>query len=116
MKRAAFLLLFVLGAWLLAAPAARVPELRAQPSEVSASDGKAGVAVEQLAPQPATPLVARAPRSARLPIAPIAPLPRGATFRRQAAHEPVRDLRQALRRVQTRRRVPRLSGGEPPWS
>ncbi|HXK19361.1 MAG TPA: hypothetical protein VNG33_16235 [Polyangiaceae bacterium] len=115
MKRAVCLLLFVLGAWLLASPAARVPELRAQPPGLSASDGRLRDAVEQLAPQSATPHVARAPRFARLPIAPLGLPPRGATFRRQAAHEPVRDLRQALRRVQTRRRVPRLSGGEPPW-
>jgi len=117
MKRAAFLLLLlVFGAWLLAAPAARVPELRETSPGISASDGRARTAVEQLALQSATPLVARAPRLVRLPIASVA-VPRASlTFTRQAAPEPVSDLRQALRRVQTRRRVPRLSGGEPPWS
>jgi len=116
MKRAAFLLLLVFGAWLLAAPASRIPAPRTEPPAVSASGDKADAGIEQLRPPSAASHVARAPRLARLPTAPFT-LPRGSLrFARRAAFEPVRDLRRALRRVEKRRRIPRLSGGEPPWS
>jgi hypothetical protein len=116
MKRAVFLLLFVLTAWLLAVPAARVARLPAQAPGVSVGDGKASAAVEHVAAQHAMPHVARAARVARLPIEAQSPPYAGLAFARSPALRPTPDLRQALRRLQTRRRVPRLSGGEPPWS
>jgi hypothetical protein len=115
MKRAVFLLLFVLTAWLLALPAARVARLPAEAPGVSVSAGKLSTAGEHVAAQHAMPHVARAARVARLPIEAQSPPHAGLALERLPALRPTRDLRQALRRLQTRRRLPRLSAGEPPW-
>ena len=117
MKRAASFLLLVLAAWLLALPAQRVLQVRvlarapvAVAFEAPTTSGVEHVVVETSA----TPRVAAAPLQARLP-APSFELQRALERGRPSAGLSPRDLRQALRRVQTRRRLPRLSNDEPPW-
>lgn len=115
MKRAVGVLLLLFAAWLLALPGARAPRRLAAPPTVSASDGKAASAVEHVVQQLPPPQVLRAPLWARLPAAPLA-LTRSRVRWVRGALQRAPDLRARLRRVQTRRRVPRLSAEEPPWS
>ncbi len=115
MKRAAWLLLLLFSAWLVfpGLPGARLRPVPA-PS-VSVSDSKVSLAVEHVAAKSVMPHVLRAPVGSRLPVPLFEPLGEREPWLRSAALRPT-DLRAALRRVQTRRRVPRLSAGEPPWS
>jgi hypothetical protein len=117
MKRAAWLLLWLCSVWLLALPSSRLQQLQAptRTDMAAASDGKTSAALEHVAAASAMPSVARAPVQARLPASPLALLSSRQGWQRVPPSRPP-DLRQALRRVQTRRRVPRLSAGEPPWS
>jgi hypothetical protein len=115
MKRAACLLL-LLAVWLLGAPGAGAPRVPTRTATVAQDEGKVGAAVQHAVQQlAALPRVPRAPLWARLPV-----LPETATRElvrpMHAAYARTPDLREALRRVQTRRRVPRLSSEEPPWS
>jgi hypothetical protein len=115
MKRAVGLLLLLFGVWLLALPGARLthaPVSAAVPA-VSAYDGKVGSTVEHVVQQLAQAPVLRAALWARLPAAPLA-LPQASARWARGVVERAPDLRAELRRVQTRRRVPRLSS-EPPW-
>jgi hypothetical protein len=114
MKRAVALLLLLFAVWLLVLPAARVPRPTAAPPAASAHDGTRGSAVEHVVQQVAPAPVLRAPVWARLPAAPLA-LPRASARWARGVVARAPDLRAELRRVQTRRRVPRLSGEEPPW-
>jgi|GEM_PF-3939992 len=114
MKRAVGLLLLLFAVWLLASPAARVPRPPAAGPALSAHDGTRGSAVEHVVPRLAPTPVLRAALWARLPAAPLA-LPRRAARWGRGGVMPAPDLRAELRRVQTRRRVPRLSAEEPPW-
>jgi len=113
MKRAAGLLLLLFAVWLLTLPGAHVPRGVASPA-VSAVDGKARVAVEHVLPQLTLPQVLRAPLWARLPAAPEALSGRRARWVQRAV-ELAPDRRAAVRRIFTRRRVPRLGAEEPPW-
>lgn len=113
MKRAASVLLLLFTAWLVTLPSAHVRAL-ASPPAVSAVDGKAVVTVEHVVPTFTRPLLLRAPLWARLPAAP-GPLLRGSACWARAAAERAPDRRAAVRRVFTRRRVPRLGAEEPPW-
>jgi hypothetical protein len=113
MKRAAGLVLLLFAVWLLAMPAARVPRAPAPPA-VAAHDGTGGSAVEHAVQQSAPVPVLRAPLWARLPAAPLALSRRSARWARGVVTR-APDLRAELRRVQTRRRVPRLSAEDPPW-
>jgi hypothetical protein len=114
MKRAACLLL-LFAVWLLAAPGASAPRAPVRVATLAQHDGKAISAVRHVVqPLAASPRVQPAPVWARLPALP--PLTRPERVRpTHGAYVDVPDLREALRRVQTRRRVPRLSGEEPPW-
>ena len=114
MKRAAGLLLLLFAVWVLALPGAHVPRGVASPPAVSAVDGKARVAVEHVLPQLTLPQVLRAPLWARLPAAPEALSGRRARWVQRAV-ELAPDRRAAVRRIFTRRRVPRLGAEEPPW-
>ena len=114
MKRAVSVLLLLFAVWLLALPGARAARAPAASPAASAYDGTVGSSVEHVVQQlPPAPML-RAPLWARLPAAPLA-LPRASArwARGVVGHAP--DLRAELRRVQTRRRVPRLSAEEPPW-
>jgi len=115
MKRALCLLL-LFAVWLLAAPGASAPQPVGRVATVSASDeARVSAAVPHVAPQLALTRVMRAPLWARLPVVPS--LVRRVLERRvSVVAGAAPDLRAALRRVQTRRRVPRLSCEEPPWS
>ena len=117
MKRAACLLL-LFAVWLLALPSAGAPRPQLGPATVSVSAGKACLAVQQVVEQVAAlprVLPARYVAPARLPALPQSlPCEHVRSTHRVYACAP--DLREALRRVQTRRRVPRLSSEEPPWS
>jgi len=116
MTRGAWLLLLLLSSWLLASPALRLSE-PARPAPIAANGNReASVAAGDHLLLPATPLgVPRAPLLARLPV------PRGLAVVGSANHaaifptEPA-DRRDVLRRVQLRRRLPRLGGDDPPWS
>jgi hypothetical protein len=117
MKRAARCLLLVLAAWLLALPAQRVQHVRAltRAPVAAAFEAPTTSAVEHVVVETsAMPRVAAAPLQARLP-APSFELLRALEQGRPTAWLAPRDLRQALRRVQTRRRLPRLSSDDPPW-
>lgn len=114
MKRAVGVLLLLFAVWLLASPAARVPHPSAAAPAASAHDGTRGSAVEHVVQRPAPAPVLRAPVWARLPAAPLA-LPRRAARWARGVVTPAPDLRAELRRVQTRRRVPRLGADDPPW-
>jgi hypothetical protein len=112
---AAWLLLLLFSAWLFVLPGTRLPPVVAPTPAVSVSDGQVSLAVEHVAAESVMPHVLRAPLWARLPVPSFEPLREREPWLRIATQEPT-DLRAALRRVQTRRRVPRLSTGEPPWS
>ncbi len=115
MKRAAWLVLLLFSAWLFVLPGARLRPVAAPTASVSVSDGKAGLAVAHVAAASVMPQVLRAPLWLRLPVPSFEPLRERAPWQRTAALRPT-DLRAAVRRAQPRRRVPRLSTGEPPWS
>lgn len=115
MTRAACLLL-LLSSWLLALPALRLsePSLRARvvaggAREVSAAAG------EHLVAQTAAVAVPRAPLQARLPVRQAFDVV-GSAAKVWTLPAELGDRRDALRRVQLRRRLPRLGGDEPPWS
>jgi hypothetical protein len=114
MKHAVGVLLLLLAVWLLALPGARVPRVCATPPTVSADDRAAGAVVEHVVRQAMPAPVLRAPLWARLPAEPLALPPACARWTRGAV-ERAPDLRAELRRVQTRRRLPRLNAEEPPW-
>lgn len=108
------LLLFAL--WLLAAPSASAPRVPARVATLSVADqAKVSAVVQHVAPQPALARVLRAPLWARLPALPPLVL-REQEWPVLDPYGGAPDLRAALLRVQTRRRVPRLSCEEPPWS
>ena len=115
MTRGVSLLLLLVG-WLVAVPALRVsapPHATAAASE--RREASAAASGEQLAPQAATREVSRAPFLARLPV----PNASAATAPRQVARRQavgLVDRRAELRRVQLRRRLPRLGADDPPWS
>jgi len=115
MKRTTWVLLLLFSTWLFAVPGARLRSEPARAPTLSVSDGKVSLSVEHVAANPVAPPVLRAPILARLPVPTLEPLGQREPWLRAVAARP-RDLRAALRRVQTRRRVPRLSSGEPPWS
>jgi hypothetical protein len=117
MTRSALSLLLLLTSWLLA-----LPELRAATAPhpvavvaVSHDQARAGEVRDHVAAQSAMPQVPRAPLLARLPALPMADDAWYPHRQSPCACRP-HDLRAELRRVQTRRRLPRLGGGEPPWS
>lgn len=114
MKRAVGVLLLLFAVWLLALPGARAPRAPSAEPAASAYDGTVSCSVDHVVQQLQSVPVLRAPLWARLPAAPLA-LPRRSArwVRGVVGHAP--DLRAELRRVQTRRRVPRLSAEEPPW-
>lgn len=114
--RRALTLLLLFAVWLLAAPGAAAPRVPAGLATLSACDeARVDQAVQHVAPERAALRVGHAPLGARLPA--LLPLfaRRRAQLIRGGGHA-APDLRAALRRVQTRRRVPRLSCEEPPWS
>jgi hypothetical protein len=112
MKRAAQLLLLLLTAWLLTTTA-RLPTAPHVGPPVASSEERARPGVEHVAAESATPQVPKAPLLSREPVAVMLPA-RGSSFERSCETE-IRDLRASLVRVQTRRRLPRLEVGEPPW-
>lgn len=113
MMRGVYLLLLLFGAWLCAWPAARTVPVP-PPHAVLAGHAEATPNVEHVAAQVATPVVAPAPFLDRLPAtdARFFGAHRSVAIARALV---VRDLRALLRRLQIRRRLPRLNGGEPPW-
>ena len=117
MKRAARLLLLLLTGFLLALPVLRVQQqvrVLVRAPIAAAFERKATTAVEHAVAESSAPRVAAASLQARLP----APQPRWLSAlveREPSVLSAPRDLRQALRRVQIRRRLPRLSDGDPPW-
>ena len=117
MRRAAWILLLLLVAWVPTLPGARLQQLRARADAPAATttNERASALAEHVAARSATPRVARAPALARLPVAPLALLGEQESWERASARRP-HDLREAVRRAQTRRRIPRLSAAEPPWS
>ena len=117
MTRSALTLLLLLASWLLSLPELRAATAPAPVAVVAAShdEARAGEAREHVAAQSATPQVPRAPLLARLSPLPIAEHAWPLRWQRAWGSAP-HDLRAKLRRVQTRRRLPRLGGGEPPWS
>jgi len=117
MKRSVLWLLLLLASWMLALPQSYAATAPAQPAAVAADRDEArdGAAMEHVAAQSAMPQVPRAPLLARLPAPQLTTDPPPPTPARARSIRP-HDLRAALRRVQTRRRVPRLGGGDPPWS
>lgn len=115
MKRALCLLL-LFAAWLLAGPGVSAPRVPAHAPVCAATDeAQVSAAAQHVAPPLALARVLRATLWARLPALPELRLrERGRPGVGRYGSAP--DLRAALRRVQTRRRVPRLSSEEPPWS
>jgi len=113
MSRGVYLLLLLFGAWLCALPAARTVPVPT-PQAALAGHAEATPNAEHVAAQVATPVVAPAPFLDRLPATDVRFFGASRSFAiAQAAR--VRDLRALLRRAQVRRRLPRLSGDEPPW-
>lgn len=114
MKRAARLLLLLLfSLWLWALPGARLPRLAHVERAPAVSEQRVQSQVEHVAPGSASAQLAKAPLLARLQAppafcerAPFSELPRPTRLA---------DRRAALRRVQVRRRLPRLPTGDPPW-
>ena len=114
MKRAIGLLLLLFAGWLLASSGARLPRVVQQPVSVSQQACPAASAVEHVVEQVAPLRVMRSPWFARLPV--LAPeLKRGRSRLLHQCSSRAPDLRADLRRVQTRRGVPRLGAEEPPW-
>jgi hypothetical protein len=115
MTRGALTLLLVLTSWLSSLPELRAATALAPAAVVAVSHDEAlsGEAPEHVAAQSATPQVPCSPVMARLPALPLSGKAR-CQGRQIAGSSPPQDLRAELRRVQTRRRLPRL-GGDPPW-
>jgi len=114
MTRGVYLLLLLFGAWLCALPASRsvpVPP----PHVVLAGHAEAAPSAEHVAAQVATPAVAPAPFLDRLAVTDVRVLGAARSWGTSRARE-LRDLRALVRRAQIRRRLPRLSSGEPPWA
>jgi hypothetical protein len=116
MTRGACLLLLLLSSWLFAQPGLRLNAAACRATVVAdASREASAVAGEHLISQTATPEVARAPLLARLPLGHVLGVVEGP----RSAHAwsaVVGDRRDAVRRVQLRRRLPRLGDDDPPWS
>lgn len=116
MMRGVCLLLLLSFSWLVARPGLRLVAAPARAAVVASARGDACVAgPEHVAAQSATPQVEPAPLLGRVPATP--PGTPGASST-PSCERPgcTRDLRAALRRVQLRRRVPRLGGADPPWA
>lgn len=112
MKRAVFLLVFLLGAWLLRPPAFCVAASERPVSLDEHSHAQRSVE-EQLTSSESALRVAPAPQLMRLPV--LALIGVVAPFSLQHATAQLQvDRREAVWRAETRRRVPRL-GDEPPW-
>jgi hypothetical protein len=116
MKRAARLLLLLLVGWLLALPLLRVERVRVlvRAPAAAAFERRVAPVAEHAVVEARAPLVADAPLQARLPAPSFTSRSRPELGQPSALSLP-RDLRQALRRVQPRRRLARLSSDEPPW-
>jgi hypothetical protein len=115
MTRGAWLLL-LLSSWLLALPALRLSGPCRQASIVASDCRDVSVAAgEHLVSQTAAVTVPRAPLQARLPV-PHAFEVVGHAAQAWPLPTELGDRRDALRRVQLRRRLPRLGGDDPPWS
>lgn len=112
MKRAAQLLLLLLTAWLLTTTA-RLPSAPYVGSPLASNEERARPGVEHVAAESATPQVPKSPLLSRVPLPLVLPT-RGPSGERSYAPT-LRDQRAALVRVQTRRRLPRLEAGDPPW-
>ncbi|HYQ17819.1 MAG TPA: hypothetical protein VEQ58_18730 [Polyangiaceae bacterium] len=118
MTRGVSILLLLLSSWMLAIPALRASSapLRAAVVAGSGDEARAAESAEHVAAQCATPEVPRAPFLARLPS------PQDAAYRSRWHHWLDRasfvvvDRREDVRRVQLRRRLPRLGGDDPPWA
>jgi len=109
-------LLLLLSSWLFAQPGLRLNAASRQATVVASAGRDASVgAGEHLVSQAATLEVPRAPLLARLPLGHelgVVTAPRSGW----ALPDALGDRRDAVRRVQLRRRLPRLGGDEPPWS
>jgi hypothetical protein len=116
MKRAARLLLLALVGWVLALPLLRVERVRVlvRAPVAAAFERKAAPLAEHAVAESCTPRVAAAPLLDRLPLPPFASFQAG-EWREPSACQAPRDLRQALRRVHARKRLPRVSSDDPPW-
>jgi hypothetical protein len=113
MKRGVYLLLVLFSVWLLVTPGQGAPRVRLRPT-VSTGVEKTKAVVDQVVQFRALPGVLKAPPLARLPAAP-ALLPRARFRWLMPSRQVAPDRRAALRKVSTRRKVPRLSAEEPPW-
>lgn len=116
MTRGACLLLLLLFGWLLALPVLRLSEPSRRVAVVSSGAREAVVVAGEYLrlPSPA-PVVPRSPLLARLPV----PCRFDGVERPRvvwATPAEPDDRRDALRRVQLRRRLPRLGGDDPPWA
>jgi hypothetical protein len=113
MKRGVYLLFVLLSAWLLATPTQRTVAVRTR-AAVGAEVEKAKASAEQAVQLHATPRVLKAGPVARLPVTPGVLL--RARYRWLKPEREARpDMRAEVRKVLTRRKVPRLSAEEPPW-
>jgi hypothetical protein len=114
MTRGAQLLLLLLASWLLSAsPRALATHVARAASPAVVDEQRARATVEHAVLDVATPQVGRAPVIARVP-APSPELARDSRWL-DAPSVSLPDLREALRRAQPRRRLPRLTPQEPPW-
>ncbi len=115
MTRGACLLLLLLSSWLLASPSLRLSEpARGAPAVASQQRETSVGADDHLLSQPTTLGVPRAPLLARLPVPRGIAIVGGANDAWSLPDE-LADRRDELRRVQLRRRLPRLGGDDPPW-
>ncbi|HYP89147.1 MAG TPA: hypothetical protein VEQ59_13365 [Polyangiaceae bacterium] len=118
MTRGVSILLLLLSSWLLSIPALRASNapLRAAVVASSNDEARAAESADHTGAQCATPEVPRSPLLSRLP------WPHGAAHAGlgrswlDSGSMIVADRREAVRRVQLRRRLPRLGGDDPPWS
>jgi hypothetical protein len=114
MTRAAQLLLLLVASVLLAAaPRGGLPRVVPATPLAILEEVRERAGAEHAVLDLSTLQVARAPSVARLP-APLPELARGSRLSPPPSAD-APDLREALRRVQTRRRLPRLTPAEPPW-
>ncbi len=120
MTRATQLLLLLLASWLLlVAPCARLPRVMSAAPPAVGTEERVRANVEHAVLETATRPIVKAPlaerlRAVRLPAAVLVALRVEPSFApAHGVHVP--DLREALRRVQTRRRLPRPTPEEPPW-
>lgn len=116
MTRGVCLLLLLLSSWLWSAPSLRVHGLPSRAAVVAdgSREARAAAASDHIAAQTAMPEVPKAPLLARLPPTTVHAAAPGPIRRWSLLARPG-DRREALRRVQSRRRLPRLGGDEPPW-